>query len=110
MQDILTWRPESRFDLWHDRAVLHFLTERADQLAYVAALRVALRPGGQAILAAFALDGPERCSGLPVRRYDAAQFVATMGPDFRLLDTAREEHHTPGGIVQRFAYARFRRE
>jgi trans-aconitate methyltransferase len=69
--DVTTWQPSRTYDVWHDRAAFHFLTEPNDQAAYIARLRRALRVGGHAIIATFALDGPERCSGLMVSRYDA---------------------------------------
>jgi len=100
--------PGAAFDLWHDRAVFHFLTEPAQRRAYVAALRRSLRPGGFVILAGFAPDGPEKCSGLPVCRYDAAGFAVQLGEGFELLETARELHPTPFGTSQAFQYARFR--
>src|SRR4029077_7432635 len=70
--DVVRWKPLQRYDVWHDRAAFHFLTDVADRTAYVGCLREALQPGGHAIIATFALDGPERCSGLPVVRYDTA--------------------------------------
>lgn len=96
------------YDLWHDRAVFHFLVEPGDRRAYVSTLRGALRPGGHVIIATFAEDGPERCSGLPVRRYGPQQLQAELGEDFELLASEREEHVTPGGAVQRFQYGLFR--
>jgi len=101
--------PALRFDLWHDRAVFHFLTEPSDRETYRASLARALRPGGSLILATFALQGPERCSGLPVVRYDAAALQREFGPDFRLLATETETHRTPSGNRQEFLYCRFRR-
>ena len=101
--------PVGRFDLWHDRAVFHFLIEPADRRAYVRALHRALRPGGHAIIATFAEDGPERCSGLPVRRYGPEQLRSQLGETFELVAHEREEHLTPGGAVQRFQYGLFRR-
>ena len=101
--------PETAFDLWHDRAVFHFLTEPVQRQAYLAAMRKALKPGGFVVLAAFAPDGPEKCSGLPVCRYDAAGFSGQLGKGFELLETARELHPTPFGTTQAFQYARFRR-
>lgn len=92
-------------DLWHDRAVFHFLTEAAQREAYVAALRGALRPGGFAIIATFGPNGPERCSGLPVTRYAAKEIVAALGGDFVLLEEADEVHSTPSSASQAFAYA-----
>ncbi len=107
--DITTWRPEGTFDLWHDRAVFHFLTEADDRRAYVEALRRALTPGGHVILAAFGPDGPEKCSGLPVVRYDAAGITKELGGDFSLEEERGETHVTPGGVTQHFLYFRFTR-
>jgi SAM-dependent methyltransferase len=107
--DVVGWRPRQRYDIWHDRAAFHFLTEVADRTAYVACLREALRPGGHAIIATFALDGPERCSGLPVVRYDAASLGEVLGGAFSLVETRRHDHHTPMGSTQRFQFSVFRR-
>lgn len=104
--DITRWQPERRYDLWHDRAVFHFLTDPADRAAYRAVLARALRPGGQAIIGTFAADGPERCSGLPVCRYDAAALAAEFGPSFRLEEALTHEHATPSGKVQKFQFVR----
>lgn len=101
--------PEGAFDLWHDRAVFHFLTGQHQREAYVRALRWALKPGGFVVLAGFAPDGPEKCSGLPVCRYDAAGFAEQLGKGFDLLESSRELHPTPFGTTQAFQYARFRR-
>jgi 2-polyprenyl-3-methyl-5-hydroxy-6-metoxy-1,4-benzoquinol methylase len=107
--DVVGWKPPQRYDVWHDRAAFHFLTDAADRSAYVACLREALRPGGHAIIATFALDGPERCSGLPVIRYDAASLGEVLGDDFSLVETRRHDHHTPMGSTQRFQFSVFRR-
>lgn len=107
--DMTTWTPDRAYDVWHDRAALHFLTEPDDQSAYVARLRAALKPGGCAILATFAPDGPEKCSGLPVQRHDSASLAALLGPEFTLVDSRRHEHTTPGGAIQRFQFSVFRR-
>jgi len=107
--DVTTWEPSQQYDLWHDRAVLHFLTDASDRAAYVARLAEALRPGGHAIIGTFALDGPERCSGLPVVRYNAASLAALLGPDFDLVETRTHAHKTPMGGVQRFQFSLFRR-
>jgi 2-polyprenyl-3-methyl-5-hydroxy-6-metoxy-1,4-benzoquinol methylase len=109
VSDITTWEPAERYDLWHDRAVLHFLTDASDRAAYVARLTKALRPGGHAIIGTFALDGPERCSGLPVVRYDAAKLTDLLGPEFALVETRAHAHPTPMGSVQRFQFSLFRR-
>lgn len=107
--DVLAWAPERAFDLWHDRAVFHFLTEPGDRRAYVANLSRAVAPGGQVVLATFAPDGPERCSGLPVQRHDPASLARELGANWHLVDSRRDDHVTPGGAVQRFVTARFRR-
>jgi SAM-dependent methyltransferase len=107
--DVVRWRPLQSYDVWHDRAAFHFLTDAADRDAYVACLRDALRPGGHAILATFALDGPERCSGLPVVRYDAASLGTVLGSAFDLVETRRHDHHTPMGSTQHFQFSVFRR-
>ncbi|WP_448952706.1 class I SAM-dependent methyltransferase [Labrys neptuniae] len=108
--DIRTWRPAHPYDLWHDRAALHFLVEAKHREAYVERLRAALKPGGHAVIATFAPDGPERCSGLPVRRYDAALLGNTLGPSFRLISEHRRLHTTPWGSAQSFQFSVFRRE
>lgn len=107
--DIVSWQPGTRYDLWHDRAVFHFLTNPQDRSAYIAALKAALRPGGTVILATFALNGPERCSGLPVCRYSPETLAAELGGEFTLVQTIAEDHHTPSGSVQSFIYCRFTR-
>jgi trans-aconitate methyltransferase len=107
--DLTKWKPERTYDLWHDRAVLHFLTEEGDRAAYAKVVNSALKPGGQAIIATFAPDGPEKCSGLVVRRHSPADMAELLGPGFVLEEERREEHHTPGGSAQRFAWGRFRK-
>lgn len=108
--DVTKWRPRRQYDVWHDRAAFHFLTEPGDRAAYVRRLRTALRPGGHAVIGTFAPDGPERCSGLPVERYDAETLSAALGEGFRLVDSCRHEHVTPWGAVQRFHFGTFRRD
>lgn len=105
--DVTTWVPDRAYDLWHDRAAFHFLTIDSDQQAYVQTLRRALRLGGRAIIGTFATDGPEKCSGLPVARYDAESLQAVLGDDFRLLFSRRHEHSTPWGSSQRFQFSTF---
>ena len=107
--DATTWRPQRTYDVWHDRAAFHFLTDPEDRAAYVERLRAALRPGGQVIIATFAPDGPEKCSGLPVQRHDSASLAAELGTDFALVETRRETHHTPWQSTQAFQFSRFRR-
>lgn len=107
--DATRWQPPHQYDVWHDRAAFHFLTDAADRAAYVSRLTRALRPGGHAIIATFAPDGPERCSGLPVVRYDGARLAAELGHAFTLVETRRHEHATPWGATQRFQFSVFRR-
>jgi SAM-dependent methyltransferase len=101
--------PVPAVDLWHDRAVFHFLTEPGDRARYVARLREAVRPHGAVVIATFALDGPEKCSGLPVVRYSAETLARELGPGFQLVETANELHETPFATVQSFCYSRFSR-
>jgi SAM-dependent methyltransferase len=107
--DVTAWEPQRSYDIWHDRAAFHFLTDAHDRAAYVARLARALQPGGHAIIGTFALDGPERCSGLPVVRYDAASLAEMLGENFELLDTRRHAHTTPWGSEQLFQFSVFRR-
>ncbi len=97
------------YDLWHDRAVFHFLTAPEDRSAYVQTLLRTLKPGAQLVLATFAEDGPSRCSGLPVMRYDAAGLQTELGDAFILVRESRNTHRTPSGVLQRFIYCRFQR-
>lgn len=106
--DVTAWKPARQYDIWHDRAAFHFLTEAVDQLAYADRLRQALRLGGYAIIGTFALDGPEKCSNLPVQRHDAKSLAAILGDTFTLVDTRRHEHVTPWDSVQRFQFSTFR--
>jgi trans-aconitate methyltransferase len=107
--DVTTWEPHQTYDLWHDRAAFHFFTEAADRAAYVRCLKATLNSGGHAIIATFAPDGPERCSGLPVVRQDGASLAAVLGEDFELLQTVRHAHRTPTGATQNFQFSLFRR-
>lgn len=106
--DITEWHPDRTYDVWHDRAVFHFLTEPKQRDAYRRALLAGLAPGGLVIMATFALDGPERCSGLPVKRYDAEGLAEEMSDTLRLIEGWREEHVTPWGATQSFNWCAFR--
>lgn len=101
--------PPQSFDIWHDRALLHFLTEPGDRISYGSALRGALKPGGYAIIATFGLKGPDKCSGLNIVRYNASQLLKELGQEFELVKQLKEDHLTPGGTVQSFAYFCLRR-
>ncbi|CUA83113.1 class I SAM-dependent methyltransferase [Pseudidiomarina woesei] len=101
--------PHQRYLIWHDRAVFHFFTETAQQQAYIQQVRGALQVGGYVVIATFAEDGPERCSGLPVQRYSVEKLAATFGADFELVHAERETHQTPQGSEQKFIYCVLRR-
>jgi trans-aconitate methyltransferase len=107
--DVTQWKPARRYDIWHDRAAFHFLVDAEDRRAYVKVLEAALRPGGQAIIGTFAPDGPDKCSGLPVQRYDAESLRKTLGDAFRLKASRCETHITPWASKQAFQFARFER-
>lgn len=106
--DVTTWEPERLYEVWHDRAAFHFLTETTDQSAYADRLRHGLRPGGYAVIGTFAMDGPEKCSGLPVARHDENSLASILGDSFSLVDSRRREHVTPWGTTQRFQFSTFR--
>lgn len=98
--DVLGWRPPRRWQIWHDRAVFHFLTSPEDRARYLATLRQALRPGGSLVLATFAPGGPTHCSGLPVASYSAQDLARELGEDFTIAVTRTEQHRTPAGEIQ----------
>jgi hypothetical protein len=108
VHDVLSWEPERRYDLWHDRAVFHFLSG-LDIEAYRAVLDRAVAPGGSVIVATFAPDGAEWCSGLPVTRYDAAGLGAALGDGFTMVEERQEVHTTPAGVMQPFTWIAARR-
>jgi SAM-dependent methyltransferase len=105
--DATTFVPDRRYDLWHDRAVFHFLAEAGARQAYLGALRQGLKVGGSLVLAAFAPDGPESCSGLPVLRFGRDEIAAELGTDFEWVSQVAETHRTPWGTAQPFNYFRF---
>jgi|AntRauTorcE11898_2_1112593.scaffolds.fasta_scaffold17266_2 SAM-dependent methyltransferase len=107
--NVLDWQPSEHFDVWRDRAAFHFLTDAADQEAYLQVMDRALVPGGHAIIGTFAPDGPEKCSGLPVARYDAALLAERLGPDYRLIQSLMHDHHAPWGSLQQFTFGLFRK-
>jgi ubiquinone/menaquinone biosynthesis C-methylase UbiE len=107
--DITEFEPGQEFDLWHDRAVFHFLTDANDRKKYVKVMSQAVVPGGHLIIATFALDGPLKCSGLEVVRYSPESLVKEIGRNFELKDAVEEAHVTPSGVRQEFIYCRFKR-
>lgn len=96
--------PHQFYDIWHDRAVFHFLTKAEDRQKYVEAVRRSVKQGGHIIVATFAPDGPDKCSGLEVVRYDEDGLHYEFGDDFEVVDSTRETHHTPFGTDQKFVY------
>jgi 2-polyprenyl-3-methyl-5-hydroxy-6-metoxy-1,4-benzoquinol methylase len=96
--------PHQAYDVWHDRAVFHFLTQPSDRQRYINTVRHAVRTGGHVILATFAPDGPDRCSGLDVVRYSPESLHGEFGESFELVDSSRETHRTPFGTEQKFVY------
>lgn len=96
--------PDQAYDIWHDRAVFHFLTNPVDRAAYVQQVMKSVKPGGHVIVATFAPDGPDQCSGLPVARYAPGELHQEFGPSFELLEHMSEEHKTPWGSAQHFVY------
>lgn len=101
--------PDQGYEVWHDRAVFHFLTEPQERQDYVAKVLHSVKPGGHVIVATFAEDGPTQCSGLPVMRYSADELHAQFGQPFLLQQHTKESHHTPFGTVQQFTYCYCRR-
>ena len=105
--DITSFQAPHPFDVWHDRAVFHFLTAASDRKRYVATLKQTLQPGGHLILAAFAIGGPTRCSGLDIVQYDAGKLARELGEGFSLVEQQSETHLTPAKVPQQFSYFRF---
>jgi 2-polyprenyl-3-methyl-5-hydroxy-6-metoxy-1,4-benzoquinol methylase len=99
--------PSQQYDVWHDRAVFHFLTLPAQRVAYAQQVLDAVKPGGHVIIATFGLDGPEKCSGLEIVRYDAGLLQAEFGDRFQLLETSIELHKTPFDTTQQFLYCHY---
>jgi hypothetical protein len=103
-EDVLSWQPRRRYGLWHDRACFHFLTDDGQRRAYRRALYGGMGAGGSVIIATFAPDGPQRCSGLPVRRYQPEDLSRELGNRFEPVEARREEHLTPNGNTQPFTW------
>jgi SAM-dependent methyltransferase len=107
--DATAWEPQKAYDVWHDRAAFHFLIDPSDRSAYVMRMKQAVKPGGHVVIGTFAIDGPEKCSGLPVNRYNAAGLAAELGDGLELIESRRYDHSTPWNSVQRFQFCIFRR-
>ena len=106
--DITTWAPQRTYEVWHDRAVFHFLTDPADQSRYVDLVTRAISPGGALVLGTFAEDGPTHCSGLPTARYSAESLAELFSAGFELEEQTRETHPTPAGTEQPFTWVKLR--
>jgi hypothetical protein len=102
--DVLEWCPSRRYDVWHDRAVFHFLVHEQDRRRYLDVLRAATAPCAVVVLGTFAPDAPETCSGLPVVRYSVNALAAALGDEFQIAEVRREEHMTPRGMLQPFTW------
>jgi hypothetical protein len=107
--DLLLWQPDRTWTVWHDRAVFHFLTDPADRATYRELLHEAVEPGGVIIVGTFAADGPQSCSGLPVRRYSQAGLASELGADLVPLYSGSDVHHPPSGGTQPFTWVALRR-
>ncbi len=108
--DVTAFEPHRSYDLWHDRAVLHFLTAEDDRRRYVDVLQRALAPGGHLVLATFGPEGPEKCSGLAVRRYSVDMMAELLGPGFELQLDELDTHETPWGAPQQFLFSLWQRK
>jgi hypothetical protein len=102
--DLLQWEPDRRYDVWHDRAVFHFLVDASSRERYRSVAHRALSDGGILLVGAFAADGPKVCSGLPVCRYSAGELGEALGDGFEIVATRREAHVTPRDVVQPFTW------
>jgi 2-polyprenyl-3-methyl-5-hydroxy-6-metoxy-1,4-benzoquinol methylase len=107
--DVLAWHPDRQFDVWHDRAAFHFFVDPIDRTRYVDVVKAAVSVGGHVLIATFAPDGPEHCSGLPTARYDTESLSAVFDDSFVVADTRREEHRSPAGTMQPFTWTAFTR-
>lgn len=110
VEDVVTFDPPHPFSLWHDRAVFHFLTDQSDRRSYVNTMKRALKPGGHLIIAAFAIGGPSKCSGLDIVQYDAKKLLAELGEGFDLVEEKSAVHITPANREQKFAWFRLARK
>jgi hypothetical protein len=102
--DLLDWEPDRTYDVWHDRAVFHFLVDAADRKRYRSTMRRAVARGGVVVVGTFAADGPRVCSGLPVCRYAAGELGEELGEGVDVIATRREVHVTPRGVLQPFTW------
>lgn len=108
--DEATCNPQGQYDLWHDRAAFHFLTEKKDIASYVNTLHRCMRPGGYLVIATFSDKGPKKCSGLDVKQYTENEMEQLLQPGFEKIECTTEDHTTPSGTTQNFLYCVFRRK
>jgi len=109
VEDVTNFQAPQKYSLWHDRAVFHFLTDKADREKYIEALKASLSENGYLILASFAIGGPEKCSGLPIVQYDEEKIMNELGAEFELVESKNEVHLTPWESEQSFKYFRLKR-
>jgi hypothetical protein len=107
--DVTSWEQSETYEVWHDRAAFHFLTEPTERAAYADRVFKPVRLGGHVIIGTFAVDGPDRCSGLQVVRHDTASLSEMLGSKFELIESRPYSHRMPSGATQRFQFSRFRR-
>jgi 2-polyprenyl-3-methyl-5-hydroxy-6-metoxy-1,4-benzoquinol methylase len=110
VSDVTEFSPDRQFDVWHDRAVFHFLTHAEDRDKYVSRLDTLLSDNGKVIIGTFSLNGPKKCSGLDIEQYDETKITNVLREYFQLIDTCVDVHSTPGGIQQEFMYFLFNRK
>lgn len=108
--DITNFNLEEKYDIWHDRAVFHFLTDSQDRKKYISALRRALKPDGHVIIATFSLSGPQKCSGLKIVRYSPESLHDELGNNFQMIEALDEVHLTPTKVKQNFIYCRLKKK
>lgn len=106
--DAAEWEPPQLYDIWHDRAAFHFLNSELQTRSYIERIQRSLRIGGHVVIGTFALDGPEKCSGLDVTRYSKESLSALLGKGFDLIDSREHKHSTPWGAFQKFQFSTFK--
>ncbi|MBT3880091.1 MAG: class I SAM-dependent methyltransferase [Candidatus Scalindua sp.] len=107
--DVTAFESSDQYDVWHDRAVFHFLTDAEDRAKYMRRLEAALKPGGHIVISAFAINGPPKCSDLEIKRYSPEKIKTEFGDSFELVNSAREVHITPWNKEQKFIYCYFKK-
>lgn len=110
VEDIAAFRPDKLYDVWHDRATFHFLTQKEEIDHYIRTATRFVRPGGRMMIGTFSTDGPEKCSGIPIRQYTAQSLSELFSPAFEKIGCEYQNHRTPGGSLQNFVFCSFRRK